>query len=475
MISSVRFRLTCWYTGILALVLAVFSITVYTVLAHDAYGDVDASLAASLDVLSRSLRHEIEEHQGKLNGEESFRGVIASVYKDSFPDVGVAVYDAARLVAAKPGAGGRVPGRPLVSFEHRTENAERIASREISIPGAGNYRFLAETSLLQVRSELSDLRDIFYLAIPAALALAALGGYLLARKSLSPVVAMSADAERISAKDLSQRVAVRNEKDELGQLATTFNRLLERIERSFEFQKRFMADSSHELQTPIYVARTATDVTLSAGHRPEAEYREALTTIQEQLRRLSHIVEGMFTLALADAGAYPVKMEDFYIDEVIAECVRAAKILGQSKRIKVFAPELTEMPFRGDEGLMRQLILALLDNAVKHTAEGGRIEVAMEIDNTDRYAIEVRDSGEGIPPEAQRHIFDRFFRGDRIGSHVAVGRRRGAGLGLAIARWIAETHKGALTLVKSGPEGSVFRTTLPRPSSGTISTGRLLL
>ena len=464
MFKSIRVRLTLWYTGILCVILGIFSVTVYSVLARDAAGDVDSSLNEAIDVLSRSLRHEISEHQGVPQGEESFGEVVRTVYKDSFPQVGVSVYAGERLVAAKPGPNSLIPkigdgaGLPFTTIAGL--NPLRVRNISASVEGTTSYQLLAETSLVPLHSEMAELRGVFYAAVPAALALCALGGYLLARKSLAPVLVMSAAAEQIGAHDLSRRISVVDENDELGKLASTFNRLLARLQQSFETQKRFMADSSHELKTPLFVACTAVDVTLQSPHRSEEEYRNSLTTIGQQLRRLSHIVEGMFTLALADSGAYPVKSEEFYLDEVVAECLRAAKVLADPKAISIGRPELAEMAYTGDEALIRQLLMILLDNAVKYTQRGGWVKVRA-IAEAGAYRIEVEDSGPGIPEAARMRIFDRFFRADPNVAQKSP-QTNGAGLGLPIARWITEMHKGSLELKHTGPDGTCFSARLPR-------------
>ncbi len=477
MFNSVRLRLTSWYVGVLTLVLVGFSIGVYMILARNARAAADRDVAAAIDVLQRSLRHEIEEHQGKLKGEESFVDVVGTVYRDSFPSVGAGVYEGARLVAAKPGPRGVIP-KPAVfpdvalSYRNAARNGEpwRIGALTQQIKDAGSYQFVATSSLAPVEAGLANLRRAFFLAVPLALAAAALGGFLIARRSFAPVVAMSDTVDRISSVDLHRRVTVANPKDELGRLASTFNRLLERLEGAFSRQKQFMEDSSHELRTPLYVAHAAAQVTLEAEHRSEAEYRDALTTIDQQLQRLNHIVQDMFVLARADAGVYPIEQKEFSLDETVAACIRAARLLGRRRGVMVSGPQLEEMPCRGDEGLFRQMLMNLLDNAVKFTPEGGHVEVEVNARNPSVYTLLVRDSGPGIPEEARAKIFDRFFRVEKARSTSATDGNSGAGLGLAIARWIAGLHGGSLELADTGPQGSTFRAIIRK--SPSLSAGK---
>jgi heavy metal sensor kinase len=265
----------------------------------------------------------------------------------------------------------------------------------------------------------------------------------------------------MSAENLEQRLPITNANDELGRLAATFNELLGRLDESLSQQRRFMADASHELRTPLSVMRTATGVTLEQEQRSESEYRDALKVIDEQARRLTRIVADMFTLARADAGRRALNRSDFYLDELLWECVRAASVLGSHKGVTIEVGELVEVPYRGDEGLLRQLILNLLDNAIKHTPSGGKVRVSLESQNS-QYKIIVSDSGTGIPPEAQPHIFERFYRVDKSRSRTeASDLGAGAGLGLSIARWIAETHHGRVELESSGSKGSVFVASFP--------------
>ncbi|MBO0727569.1 MAG: HAMP domain-containing protein, partial [Blastocatellia bacterium] len=329
-----------------------------------------------------------------------------------------------------------------------------------------------------VMEELAMLKRVFMVAIPLALLVAGLGGFFLARKSLTPVVAMSEQARQISAENLGQRLPVANPRDELGKLAYTFNELLARLDASFDMQRQFMADASHELRTPLSVMRTTAQVTLERPRRDENEYRSALAMIDDQTRRLAHIVGDMFTLARADAGRRPLAYGVFYLDELIAETARAASVLAARKGVKVETEWSPEIFYYGDEHLLRQMILNLLDNAIKHTPAGGCVRVSVNQSGSTCEVV-VADTGDGIPVEAQPHIFDRFYRVDKArsradtninrvnganeanGANGANGAGGGAGLGLSIARWVAEAHGGTIRLVHSDPTGTVFAIALP--------------
>jgi heavy metal sensor kinase len=337
----------------------------------------------------------------------------------------------------------------------------------VEVDGRSNVIVVARP-LFNQRQMLESVRAVLYLVFPTVLLLAAVAGYLLTRRSLSPVIAMTEYASHISTKTLHERLPVPDQHDEYGQLATVINGLLARIESAFEQQRRFMADASHELRTPIAIVRGEADIALAMADRPSEEYREALSVVRAESRRLSRIVHDLFLLARADAGQQPLQLHDFYLDEVIADCVRAARSLAGKRGITLQASVSGEALVRGDEDLMRQLILNLLDNAIKYGGDCGTIEIALCSDSA-MHRVVIRDSGPGIPTEVAAHIFDRFYRGDSARARDAGAAVRihedshgvGAGLGLAIARWVAEAHGGSLVLAKSSAEGSEFVFTLP--------------
>lgn len=442
MLNSVRFRLTAWYTTLLALILSGFAGGVYAMLSSRFHAELEHRLHSTIEVMASSLRHEIQEHEGREPGERIFRDVLMTVHQASFPTTAITVRSGSRVIAEKPGASGE----------------QKLVVTRATVPGGEDYVISASEPIGPTLAQLAGVRAVLYIAVPFTLALAAGCGYVLARKSLAPVVHMASEVERMTARSLGEQLTVVNPNDELGKLAQTFNGLLARLSDSFEKQRRFMADASHELRTPIAVSRTAAEVTLSGEDRRVSDYREALALIAAQMLRLTRVVNDMFMLARADSGAKVVQRRMFYLNDVLEEALASASQLARPKGIAIHASPFLESPYTGDEDFVRQLILILLDNAIKYTPAGGRIDLALE----PGYRITVADTGAGIPIDAQGHIFDRFFRVDKSRSRTAANYSGGAGLGLAIARWIAEAHNGSVALVSSTPgKGSVFATDLP--------------
>jgi heavy metal sensor kinase len=478
MLNSVRVRLTLWYSTVLGLVLLVISVLSYFIFWQSTVQRTDADLAQLAEAF-------LVTFQDELNDQEKNGGVAAaarqSILEHRFRDHVFALLDGSgAIVAASPdqpsvGSSGVVPSQVLSSeafhkFLGAVASDERVF-RSLDGPRAGYrgfaYRFTASGqryTLVILRSMhpqqemLEEIRATFAWVIPIAILLAAVGGYFLARKSLAPVVAMSAQAGRIGAANLHDRLHVKDERDELGQLARSFNDLLDRLDQSFERQQRFMADASHELRTPVAILRGEAEVALSQPTRASAEYRESLTILDQEARRLAHIVEDLFTLTRADAGQYPISANDFYLEELVADGAHSMRTLALAKKINLSVETSEESVIHADEALLRRMLLNLLDNAIKYTPDGGRIVVSCRRQG-DEYALAVSDTGVGIPADLQPRIFERFYRVDK--ARTRSDHNGGAGLGLAIARWVAEAHHGRLELSSSDPRGSTFTVFLP--------------
>jgi two-component system, OmpR family, sensor kinase len=471
MFDSMRTKLTLWHTSMLALVLIAFSVGVYLLAANQLNRRLDAGVRTTVEGISRLLEYEFAE------GESEAQAVHSALTEHYFPDQAAAIFDEqGRLLEEKAlpdnlhadlPAGQFLPTGEEIRFFSvpgklgGPEADMRVATRRVTIaPENKSYLIVVNQRLAEMSEDLAGLRGVFLTAAPAALLLAWFVGWFLVRKSLAPVSEMSQSARRISAERLGERLPIANPRDELGQLAATFNDLLARLQEAFAQQRQFVADASHELRTPLSVIHTATEVMIERPQREAGEYRETMTIINEQTRRLNKIVEDLFTLARADAGQRDLEPSDFYLDELVAETTRAAAVLAARKKVSVEFGETAEAPYRGDEALLRQMLLNLLDNAVKHTPAGGQVRLRLSRAGSN-YSVVVADTGTGIPTEAQPHIFKRFYRAEKARSRAANGDGGGAGLGLSIASWIAEAHGGSLSLQHSDSTGSQFRVTLP--------------
>ena len=465
--ESVRARLTLWYVSLLAATLVASIALIYVLLARALYVRVDETLQAVVQIARTSLANDLNEGQDAEDAARSTATELAS------RQTLLAIYDGRGRLLAEAGreddiaialpAVESIPAdddllQTIVEADD-LDDRHRLAMRRVTIPGFdADFIVVAGTSLEPTDEELESLRGILAYLVPLALIVAGIGGWFLAGRSLSPVVAMADRARQIGVENLSERLPVANPRDELGKLAETFNGLLARLESSLIQQRQFMADASHELRTPVTTARTASSVALQQPRRDEAEYRETLDIIEQEMTRLSRIVDDMFTLARADAGSYPVRHTPMYLDELCDEVIRASRVVASTRHVSIADHTVRPAPFTGDEDLIRRLIINVVDNAVRYAPSNSVVRVALDRAG-DGYAISVSDDGPGIPAEVQPRIFERFYRVDAARTHADGG----AGLGLALSRWIARVHGGDVALASSSSMGSTFVITLPSP------------
>ncbi len=450
MLNSVRIRLTLWYTAAMTLVLVVLAGATYLVLRENVVRRADANATELADSFLATVNAELGDSTKPDSVDD---GIAAAISEHRFRDVLFVVFDPqgdflGATDAHNPPGRSADPTRemlvaslrPLVPETHifRTMhigNREyRSYVRHFSIDQQEATLFVLQ-SLHRQNEFLDTLAGTFGIIIPLAILLAGIGGYLLAKRSLAPVVTMSVQASRIGSENLYERLHIKNPSDELGQLAASFNELLDRLNQSFDRQRRFVADASHELRTPVAILCGEAEVTLALEKRTEQEYRESLQILREEAKRLKHIVEDLFTLARADAGQHPLAPTDFYLEELVAECAKNVRTLASAKRIGVSCESNGELPVRADESLLRRMLMNLLDNAIKYT-HAGRFGFFALYGRNGRYRLSIEDSGHGIPAELQPRIFERFFRADNARSRSETD-SGGAGLGLTIASWIA--------------------------------------
>lgn len=484
-LSSVRARLTAWYTTVLGVPLIAFAVASYIGLDRTLLNRTDHFLDEALSAFSRELSVEVIEMT------TSELAIGAALHDIHFREMQIVVFDSlARFVAAGMppaqtlGTSETGEARAIAPFDMAElsdtlatytpssrprftlgtgRNSYRIHAQPDSARGV-RYRVAGAYPLYSIHATLADLRALYLVAIPVLLVSAAAGGYLLAKRSLSPVSAMRAHAAEISATNLHARLPVTTPHDELGGLASVVNGLLARLEDAFVHQRRFMADASHELRTPVAILRTEVEVTLSREHREEHEYRESLTVMRDAAQRLTRIVEDLFLLTRADSGHLTVRQEPLYLEEIVHAAARAVRGLADNRGLRLELVSVVGAPYEGDADLLGRLLLNLLDNALKFSQRNGVVELGLS-DRNGAYEISVADDGPGIPAEARERIFNRFFRVDAARSRAQASGTGGAGLGLSIARWVAEAHGGRLELVVSRPGRTEFRVVLPHKSA----------
>jgi heavy metal sensor kinase len=293
-----------------------------------------------------------------------------------------------------------------------------------------------------------------HFAIISVVILAGLGGLFLASRVLKPVEQITKTAQEIEESDLSRRITVKND-DELGRLASTLNDMIGRLEAAFSRQRQFTADASHELRTPLAIMQAEATLALSK-ERSEADYRKSLETISQESAYMSSVIGKLLFLARSDAGKEQLNFEDVELKELITQLSTNVEALAADKGIKfsVDAPE--NLLVYGDKVKIRQLFINILENAVRYTPEGGYISVSI-LKKDKNAVIAISDTGIGIPAEHLPHIFERFYRVDKARSRADGG----VGLGLAIAKYIADSHNGKIEVASQIGKGTTFTITLP--------------
>lgn len=456
MTLSIRGRLTLWYAAVLSVVLAACAVAFYFVYARSLQAQLDEELAKAGGLVDQMVRAELQQglalpdaaREGLEDIEMPGRSFAAFDERGAFlfgrweglphEDAGLSWEGDSGRATVTTRSG------PVRVFRER----KRFGDATFQI-GVAEPLSLLERSLSRVSGAL--LGSAFF-----SLLVAAGGGWWIARGALRPVALLSAQAQRISGRMPNERLEPPNPNDELGRLAGSFNDLLGRLEAAMAQQRQFMAEASHELRTPVSIARTAGEVTLGTAGRPEEEYREAFHIVSEQMRRLSRIVEDMFTLARADASGLPLERRALYLDELVAASAKDAQLLASPLGVEIVSSGDEDVEIVGDERRLRELLMNVLANAVHHTPTGGRVAVALAT-RPGEVEIHVTDTGRGIPEADRERIFQRFVRLD--GARQPAD---GAGLGLPIARAIAEAHGGTLVLARSDASGSTFVARLPR-------------
>ncbi len=449
---SIGVRLTLWYAAAFAAALLVLGLVMWVAVRQSLYHAIDEGLRDRLE----GIQVFIEDHKTRLDQEEVREEFRA--HGDLFQVIdpaGAIVHRDETLVDGLAPPLSEVGAQPR--FDDMTANGTplRFLSQAIDVDGR-RYRVQVAAPLADLQQGLHDALWLLVPMFPLMLVLASAAGYLMSRRALAPVDRITQAARLIGADNLSQRLPLPKTGDELERLSATLNEMIGRLEAAFKKVSRFTADASHELRTPLAVMRTTAEVAL---RNPEdsAEHRAALEQVMAEIERTSSLVENLLLIARADSGGADLAKRPIDFVAAIDEACSQADVLAKVKGVRL-AKRFPEAPIAvtADRDAVRRLFLILLDNAVKYTSSGGEVEVSVDADGRHVSGV-VKDTGIGIPAEDLPHIFDRFYRVDRARSRA----QGGAGLGLAIARWIAEAHGGTLSAESALERGSRFRVQLP--------------
>jgi heavy metal sensor kinase len=460
---SIRFRLTVWYAGLLALLLLLFGASTYLGLRHYLNQTLNESLGRQARQIGESFLADV------ATGGEGY--VISEINEHYAPELNNRFVRVTR-------AGGSVlyvSGKPKESsFDPSAVSnvdapVDRDYVREVHLPGGElliyTHPFTERTGqrfLIEVGAPYEQVEVVLYglllalaLGLPLTVIVAISGGWLLMRRALNPVDEITRGAEQITSRNLSQRLPVARTGDQLERLSSSLNRMIERLEESFLYVSRFTADASHELRTPLTILRGELE---AASGQPEVgpDLRETIGSALEETERLSRIVESLMAISRLDAGEARMEHDVLDLADLAASTTEQMRLLAEDKKVALRCESEERVCVEGDRARLKQVIVNLVDNAIKYTPACGLVGVKVRASNG-RAMLEVNDNGVGIPAEALPHIFERFYRVDKARSRQMGG----AGLGLSIIKAIVTAHGGQVRVESVEGGGSRFLVELP--------------
>ncbi|GAC1449922.1 MAG: ATP-binding protein [Ktedonobacterales bacterium] len=493
---GIRAQLTLLYTGIFALLVLLFSAVFFVSLQRSLFTSFDAALQLRTDEIATGVAVQggtitIQDVTGELPGLSTEQSTGQSEHADTAggpasdggatggpnitqPDVRfgtlVRVLDAhGHLVYTSPGFRALLPPAASVTealhgrawrgtIGARNGQAVRLYSAPLSDNGRVYGVVQVGEPLAAVEETLRSAALGLLVLAPFMLLLGVLGSYWLARRAFRPVVRLTRTARAIEAEDLHRRVPVPPARDEVRDLALTLNDMIERLEHAFEQQRRFVADASHELRTPVAAILALADVALEepgAGR----DVSQAMRDVQAMANRLGQLLNALLTLARADEGALPLQLDPVRLDLLAKDAAAVIDPLAVQRAIRLDVQTSTPVTVIGDEERLIQVLLNLLNNALQYTPAGGTVQLAVALHNGSA-RLTVRDTGSGIAAEHLPHLFERFYRADPARTR-ALG---GSGLGLSIVEWIVRAHDGTVAVESRVGQGTLFTITLPLAS-----------
>ncbi len=466
---SIRLRLTLWLTALLAAVLTGLAILVYVVVSDQMTNRLDATLRErAVEIRSNLIRdnkpEKDDEHHECVPGETQIAQLDMStetLFVEVLDRCGNVDVRSSSLTEGLPISHSMLD--KVIAGKSKFFTAELADGKEMRIlgfprdddPRSSSALFVA-TPLGSLNSDLFQIKVLLILVVLSTTVLSALIGWFLAAKAMRPVDEITTAAHRIGvAADVSGRVPVPGQRDEIGRLALTFNEMLDRLQQAFTTQRHFLADASHELRSPLTAIRANVETLRRGAETDPAEQDETLRIVEREVDRMGRLVDDLLSLARADAGQAPERSR-FALDSLFLEVYHQQRPL--AGRVRLTLGEFEPVEIDGDQDRLKQLLLNLIDNALRYTPAGGAVTLDL-VHGAQEAIIRVRDTGPGIPAEHLPHIFERFYRIDSARARQTGG----TGLGLAISREIVEAHGGRIEVESTIGAGSTFTVVLPAP------------
>jgi len=468
---SLKFQLIVWYASLLAGGFVLLGAAAYLALEKYLVGALKESQMRRGRQIAQLVTEESKRHEVSNVGSEidtryapSLNDRFVRVSRQNGEVIYISATPASLTFSPSTLPPATWPSGPEASRRVSLGNRREMLLTSHTVAVQGGDRYLVETGAMldEVQQDLRQWLMLLIVGLPVVAAIAVGGGYLLIKRALTPVDQIAATAERIGSHNLSQRLPVANTGDELERLSITLNHMIRRLEEAFKHSRRFMADASHELRTPLTILRGELETFVQeTGLSPEI--RERLGSALEELERLVNIVEGLFAISRLDAGEAQAESVKFDLGKLAASTSDQMSLLGEDKNIKITCAAANDVWIEGDRARMKQVVVNLLDNAIKYTPQGGAVDLKVGT-REGKAVLEVADNGMGIPKESLPRVFERFYRVDEARSRELGG----AGLGLSIVKSICTAHHGHVEATSTPGQGSVFRVELPLISAPSI-------
>ena len=443
--KSIRTRLTIWYLVVIVVLLFIFSGVAYFTLDYNLYQNLDNSLLTRSTELILSTSAIIAPQPNELILSFDSNGNLLREY-------GLSIDPASIQGLIQQALLGQNTYLTTVAADNQ---GVRLYATSFRVPFTNQVLVVVVGQLTTgITGVLATFRYVLLIAVVSVIVLAGIGGLFLASRVLKPVEQITQTAQKIEESDLSQRIAVKND-DELGRLASTLNDMIARLEEAFNRQRQFTADASHELRTPLAIMQAEATLALSK-ERTEADYKKSLETISQESTYMSSVIGKLLFLARSDAGKEQLNFEDVDLKDLITGLSTNVEAMAMDKGIKFTVDAHENLVVRGDKVKLRQLFINILENAVRYTPADGNISVSL-VRKDDSALATISDTGIGIPPEHLPHIFERFYRVDKARSRSDGG----VGLGMAIAKYIADSHSGKIEVASQVGKGTTFSVSIP--------------